>query len=170
MTFGKEMKTTIVASALFGSILGASSTYLVLGSGNDPIEKVVDRSGIDTNPDIRAESEDNDTFADNEDDPDDHYRFLLTDPTDLTQRDICVALWYAYQNQTNDILAETTGHKFGLVGNRRTPVEILEEQLAFWREFQAESTRLALEQSLNRTNESKKQNKSEQATPRKSSD
>jgi hypothetical protein len=170
IAFCKEMKIAILTSTLLGGLLGASITYTILAYASEPSVKKLELIDEQNTHNDDAEENSVDPFAQRDDEPDDHYRFLLTDPTDLTQRDMCVALWYAYQNQTNDILAETTGHEFGLVGNRRSPVEILEEQLDFWRDFQAESARLELEQNLDRTNESKKQNKSEMATPRKPSD
>lgn len=73
---------------------------------------------------------------------------ILTDPGDLALRDRCIARWYVAQAFVVEELKSDTGHKFGPVWNRRSPVEILEELLAFMREFQAESERLeALERN-----------------------
>ena len=161
------MKISIVASVFIGGLVGASVTYLVLDPASQPSDGVGGSTGID---DSKPASETIDPFEGSEDQPDDYNRLLLTDPTDLSQRDMCIALWYTYESATVDILGVTTGHKFGDVWNRRSPVEILEEQLDFWRDFQAESARLEKEHNLNQSKKSKTQNKSEQATPRKPSD
>jgi hypothetical protein len=164
------MKIAILTSTLIGGLLGASITYTILVYPSEPSAKTLELNGGQESNNEDTEENSVDPIAEGDADPDDHDRFLLTDPTDLTQRAMCVALWYAYQNQTNDVLAEATGHEFGLVGSKRTPVEILEEQLSFWRDFQVESGRLISEQNLNQTKGSNKQNKAEMATPRKPSD
>ena len=161
------MKISIIVATVIGSLLGAFTTYLVLDRANQSSVESVGSTTSENNPESKTE----DPFADSVDEPDNYNRLILTDPTDLTQRDMCIALWYTYESATVDSLGVTTGHIFGDVWNRRSPVEILEEQLDFWREFQAESARLEIEQQTrNRHEESKKQNKSEQATPRKPSD
>jgi len=75
-------------------------------------------------------------------DPDDYFHLLLTDPTNLTQRDMVIAMWCSNEDRTVKYLRANTGHEFGPISNQRTPVEILEEQLVFWKEFLAESKRL----------------------------
>ena len=152
MTFCKEMKTTIIASALIGSLIGSSITFVFLDRADEPKSGGVDSAESLGKPDAKQTAEPVDPFAESAEEPDDYYRLLLTDPTDLTQRDVCIALWYVHQHQVVDLLSVNTGHEFSPVGVGRSPVETLEEQLAFWREFQAESARLELEQQKNRTN------------------
>ena len=55
---------------------------------------------------------------------------------------MCIAAWYASEVSTIENLGRHTGHKFGPVWNRRSPIEILEEELEFMRGFLAVPMRL----------------------------
>jgi hypothetical protein len=81
----------------------------------------------------------------------DEYGLLLKDPDDLVQRDMCIAMWYAYESATIDALGRHTGQRFGPVYNVRSPVEILEEELQFMKEFEAKSTELERDVQKNET-------------------
>jgi len=143
------MKLSVLIPSIFiGALLGSAVTYSVLKN------ELVTEEIITTSDDViePVETLDIDEYDDEE--PDDYYRLLLTDPTNLSQRDLCVAMWYSNEVKTVDYLRVNTGHEFGDVWNQRSPVEILEEQLVFWKGFFAESRRLELE----RVNSSKDKN------------
>ncbi|MDX1679885.1 MAG: hypothetical protein R3242_04045 [Akkermansiaceae bacterium] len=76
------------------------------------------------------------------------------DMSDPLQRDICISLWYLEMSDLVDNLELRTGHKFERqVGKVYAgPVEILEEQAAFMREFLAETESIS---SNYETNENK---------------
>ena len=70
---------------------------------------------------------------------------VLVNPKSVAERHQCIAMWYGDAHMTITNLSEHTGHDFGPVWNQRSPVEILEEQLAFWRGFMKETARLESE-------------------------
>jgi len=74
------------------------------------------------------------------------YGLILKDPNDVTQRHMCIALWYGSFDE--ETFGRAVGHKFGPVWNKRHPVEILEEHLAFMKEFMATTERLEREEAL----------------------
>ena len=64
------------------------------------------------------------------------------DMKDPVQRDLCIAEWYMHQGGVVAALERETGHRFGPVYNRRHPVEILQEQLDFMKEFMATTEKM----------------------------
>ena len=148
------MKATIIIPLLVGFVLGTGGTYISMHalrsspivaqknpmqkSSATPKDRVADpvdpfAPGGDNSPDT-SESDKPPGF--------DGYGLILTDPSNLTQRDMCIAAWYASEMATINNLERHTGHKFGPVWNRRSPIEILEEELEFMRGFMAVPMRL----------------------------
>jgi hypothetical protein len=133
------MKTSEIAAALIGGLVGSAITFSAVKLiGGSPQQSGVEvpKSEDPTKAQSRFVAPKVDI------DPDDYFHLLLTDPTDLTQRDMVIAMWYSNEDRTVKYLQKNTGHKFAPVSNQRSPVEVLEEQLVFWKEYLAESKRL----------------------------
>jgi hypothetical protein len=133
------MKTPVVAATLIGAVVGSAITYSISSqTGRSAPQSQVALHEVKNPTEIRS------SFGEVEGDkePDDYFRLLLTDPTDLIKRDMVIAMWYANEVRTVDYLRVNTGREFGPVWNQRSPVEILEEQLEFWKEYLGESRRL----------------------------
>lgn len=60
----------------------------------------------------------------------------------ITRKHMIIALWYGGQDMGNYYLGLETGHKWGPVWNRRSPISILEEQTDVMRTFLADLHRL----------------------------
>ena len=60
----------------------------------------------------------------------------------INRRHMILALWYCNQDAGNYYLGLETGHKWGPVGNRRSPVSILEEQTEVMKGFLADLWKL----------------------------
>ena len=132
------MKISTITAALIGGLVGSAITYSATRLVGGSPHKELSISKV-ANP-----TESQSPFEQSEDnqEPADYFRLLLADPTNLIQRDVVIAMWYMNESQTVNYLRVNTGHEFGPVWNQRSPVEILEEQLAFWKKYLAESARL----------------------------
>lgn len=60
----------------------------------------------------------------------------------ITRKHMIIALWYGAQDIGNYYLGLETGHKWGPVWNRRSPISILEEQTEVMRTFLTDLRRL----------------------------
>ena len=71
------------------------------------------------------------------------------DMNDPTQRDMFVSLWYLDMQQVVDAIEKRTGHKFTkeVAKVAANPVEILEEQAAFMKDFQSKTERIASDEN-----------------------
>ena len=152
--FCKYMKATIIIPLLVGFVLGAGSTYVSMHAlrsspivaQKNPMQQssATPKDRVADPVDPFASGGDNSPNTSGSDEPPgfDGYGLILTDPSDFTQRDMCIAAWYASEVSTIENLGRHTGHKFGPVWNRRSPIEILEEELEFMRGFLAVPMRL----------------------------
>lgn len=72
------------------------------------------------------------------------YPIKQMDMSNPIQRDICISFWYMGMTSVVETLETQTGHKFKPVAKLSAgPVEILQEQAHFMKEFLAETERLA---------------------------
>ena len=60
----------------------------------------------------------------------------------ITRKHMIIALWYGGQDLGNYYLGLETGHKWGPIWNRRSPISILEEETDVMRAFLADLRRL----------------------------
>ena len=140
------MKMHILLATVVGAGVGSLATFVMMrGSDTIPQPAVAVRDvprsadGVDrytsTDPFERSEEPKN---ADEASD----YPIKQMDMTSPTERDICISFWYLGMSSVVETLETQTGHKFKPVAKMSAgPVEILEEQAAFMREFLAETDR-----------------------------
>ncbi len=138
------MKTVILISVLGGAVLGAGATYLLMRDAS-PALKAVQAPGQaqgEHTPEGDQPMEDNvDPFASREINASGFPKMDMTNPT---QRDLCISNWYFDMGTVVDNLEFHTGRKFLTVAKLHAgPVEILEEQIVFMKEFLAETERLS---------------------------
>ena len=144
---------------LLGLIIGSASTYFLIDS--QPSKPIV---GTDYNGDGYIEPSElpvghpNSPFSGSSDDYTEEDSIAdmersmssgqeyVGDMNNLGDRDVSIAVWYANQAKVVGDLEAYTGHKFKPVWNRRHPLEILEEQTSFMKEFFAKSKKLEQEQ------------------------
>ena len=153
---------------LIGALLGSGITYYIF-QGDDPIEKSTYQPYHTENQSSSQVMEDSssDPFGGGSNEDDSHMLggvegspWNTYDPSQnggksnhgygqmnmgiRFERDIAISMWYFDQGLLSDNLQVHTGHRFKKqVGKLYAgPVEILEEQLAFMKEFLAESERL----------------------------
>jgi hypothetical protein len=141
------MKMHILLATVVGAGVGSLATFVMMRDSDtipQPILAVRDAprsaDGVDrdTSTDPFARSEE----VKNTDDASD-YPIKQMDMTNPTERDICISFWYLGMSSVVDTLETQTGHKFKPVAKMSAgPVEILEEQAAYMREFLAETKRL----------------------------
>lgn len=141
------MKIHILIAIMIGAGVGSLSTFVIM-RGSDTISQPavavrdtpISASGIDrdssTDPFEGSEESKNTEESS-------HYPIKQMDMTNPIQRDICISFWYMGMTSVVETLETQTGHKFKPVAKLSAgPVEILEEQAAFMKEFLAETKRL----------------------------
>ncbi len=151
------MKPGFLVALLSGALIGSGLTYLVLRSANaehekpqthtetahsEPDKAPAGRSGDPfEEADEASSGESADPFAGKDRSAHGYGRMNMKSPF---ERDICISFWYHDMSTVVDSLELHTGHKFKRqVGKLYAgPVEILEEQIAFMKEFLAETERL----------------------------
>jgi hypothetical protein len=146
-SFCKIMNMHILIATAIGAGVGALSTFVVMRSSDTISQPAVvvrdsprSADGVDrdtsTDPFEGIEkSKDAEEASD--------YPIEQMDMTNPVQRDICISFWYMGMTSVVETLETQTGHKFKPVAKLSAgPVEILEEQAAFMREFLAETRRL----------------------------
>lgn len=81
----------------------------------------------------------------------------MTDPSD---RDLCISFWYSDMRVVVENLELHTGHKFDKKLGKlyASPVEVLEEQIAFMEGFLAETKRIAEKDKSDPSDQGKAQN------------
>ena len=85
---------------------------------------------------------------------------------DPAQRDMCISFWYLDMAQVVENLELRTGHKFTPVAKvKASPIEILEEQLAFMKKFEIETEKLRRQQSVKNATPAKKAEQDAAANP-----
>jgi hypothetical protein len=141
------MRSHILLTIAIGAGIGSLATFLVMRDADTAshlTEVVTDsprsaeRADRDTSTDPFETSEALEATEDASD-----YPIKLMDMTDPIQRDICISFWYLGMSSVVETLETQTGHKFKPVAKMSAgPVEILEEQAAFMKEFLAETERL----------------------------
>ena len=141
------MKMHILLATVVGAGVGTFATFVMMRDWDtipQPTVAVRDAprsaEGVDrdttTDPFERSEESKN-----TEEESD--YPIKQMDMTSPTERDMCISFWYLGMSSVVETLETQTGHKFKPVAKMSAgPVEILEEQAAFMREFLAETDRL----------------------------
>jgi hypothetical protein len=141
------MRPHILLAIAIGAGVGSLATFLVM---RDP-DTASHVTGVVTDSPGSAERADGDTSTDpfetseepevTEDASD--YPIKQMDMTNPIQRDICISFWYLGMSSVVATLETQTGNKFKPVAKMSAgPVEVLEEQAAFMKEFLAETERL----------------------------
>jgi hypothetical protein len=141
------MKIHILLATVAGAGVGSLATFVMM-RGSDTIpqptaavrDAPISTEGVsrDTSTDPFERSEDSKNTEEASD-----YPIKQMDMTSPTERDICISFWYLGMSSVVETLETQTGHKFKPVAKMSAgPVEILEEQAAFMREFLAETKRL----------------------------
>jgi hypothetical protein len=141
------MRSHFLLAFAVGAGVGVLSTFLVMRDANtvSPAAVAVGDSprsagradeAISTDP---VETSGESATAEDASD----YPTKQMDMKDPIQRDICISYWYLGMNSVVNTLEIQTGHKFKPVAKLSAgPVEILEEQAAFMRDFLEETRRL----------------------------
>jgi hypothetical protein len=146
-SFCKTMKIHILLATVAGAGVGSLATFVMMrGSDTIPQPTAAVRDapistegvGRDTSTDPFEMSEESKNTEEASD-----YPIKQMDMTSPTERDMCISFWYLGMSSVVETLETQTGHKFKPVAKMSAgPVEILEEQAAFMREFLAETKRL----------------------------
>lgn len=119
----------------FFFVLGASISSVIYVALPQESENVKRAEIFESNSPVEVEETTISSEEEWSEDFSNESKFLLKDRGDIGQRDVFVAIWYAAERQKTAILEEALGDEFGPIYNKRSPVEILEERLKFWREF-----------------------------------
>ncbi len=141
------MKIHMLIAIAVGAGVGSLATFIMM-RGSDiipkPSEAVRDvlRSANGTDRDVSTDPFEKSEMSKNTGEVSD-YPIKQMDMTSPTERDICISFWYLGISSVVEVLETQTGHKFKPIAKLSAgPVEILEEQAAFMREFLAETSRL----------------------------
>ncbi|MCP5537309.1 MAG: hypothetical protein H7A51_13895 [Akkermansiaceae bacterium] len=151
------MNAKNILSLLVGVLLGSGMTYFAVKS-TDRENKVASTSAVDrraSDHDLTVSSSE-DPFGDGNSEPssdaddDDPFSartahgYGLMNMKDLSERALTISFWYHDQGTVVENLELHTGHKFNKKVGKiyASPIEILEEQLAFMKKFAAESDRI----------------------------
>ncbi len=141
------MRSHILLAITVSAVVGSLATFLVMRDSNMASNATV----AGTNPTRSADKADEDTSInpfETSDEPEatenaSDYPIKQMDMSVPIHRDICISYWYLGMSSVVETLETQTGHRFTPVAKMSAgPVEILEEQAAFMKEFLAETERL----------------------------
>jgi hypothetical protein len=143
------MKIQILLSLVGGACVGSVATFRAMRNSEptsgtavaaptERLEHVGEEEGLDTFADPSAGSIVVDLDA-----GESPHGYTKMDMSNVFQRDACISVWYLDMNTVVDNLELHTGHKFEKQVGKvyASPVEILEEQAAFFKSFEEETRR-----------------------------
>jgi hypothetical protein len=141
------MNIKLSVAAVAGAFIGASTTFFTMKHAQSDLHHDELVQSLNVSASESPSESDPFTIHQDENESTEHpHGFTKMDMSDTGQRDLCVSLWYCDMSTLVDNLELHTGHKFKKqVGkNYASPVEILEEQAAFFQRFQEETQRISL--------------------------